>query len=44
MEIPQPENKVMAMYCWIDGSGEFMRAKTKTMDFEPKKVEGTVTF
>ena len=38
MSLDQGEN-IQAMYIWVDGTGEHLRCKTKTVDQEPTRPE-----
>lgn len=40
LSIPLPDNTCQATYVWIDGTGEYLRCKTRTLNSVPKAAEG----
>lgn len=36
----QPDSVIQAMYIWVDGTGESLRAKTRTIESVPQDPSG----
>lgn len=44
MRLPQPKDKCIVSYIWIDGTGEHLRMKDKIVDYIPKSPEELSTW
>ena len=42
LALDQPKDRIQVMYVWVDGTGEQLRAKTKTVEEEPTKPDGMI--
>lgn len=39
-DLQLPADRILATYVWIDGTGEHMRCKDRTLNFIPKTPKG----